>query len=206
MTGTSSQSSPDQGRTGLRRHAVPLAIAGLAAAAELAGNAGRLALRYDRSALEAGELWRLVTGHLVHLGPSHLAMNLIALGVLVFVLPWLARPADWLLSGLFATLAIDIGLYVFHPAIDWYVGLSGVLHGFWAAGVVLAVGERRFEAVPLAILLALKLGYEAVVGPVPLSGDIAAGPVVTQAHAWGSAGGLIAALTLLAIRRRHASL
>jgi membrane associated rhomboid family serine protease len=27
--------------------------------------------RYDREALESGELWRLVTAHLVHLGWGH---------------------------------------------------------------------------------------------------------------------------------------
>ncbi|MEE8280791.1 MAG: hypothetical protein V3R50_00295, partial [Gammaproteobacteria bacterium] len=30
-------------------------------------------LRYDRAAISDGELWRIITGHLAHLGWSHLA-------------------------------------------------------------------------------------------------------------------------------------
>jgi rhomboid family GlyGly-CTERM serine protease len=174
----------------------------LAGLAELAGDPGRLVLRYDRAAVQSGELWRLITGHLVHLGPSHLAMNLLALAILAFVLPALASWRQWLLAGLMSALFIDAGLLGFHPAVAWYVGLSGVLHGFWAAGVVLALYSKRFEAVPLAILLLIKLGYEAVLGPIPLSGEVAAGPVVSEAHAWGAAGGATFALASIAVRRR----
>src|SRR5690606_33115171 len=52
-----------------------LAIASIAVLFELFGDAGREALRYERDALEAGEAWRRLTGHLVHLGRGHLAMN-----------------------------------------------------------------------------------------------------------------------------------
>ena len=76
-----------------------------------------------------------------------------------------------------------------------------------AVGVVIAAGLGLL-VVDLAILglLALKLGYEGAFGPVPFSGEVAAGPVVTPAHAWGAAGGALAALALLAIRRRRPSL
>jgi rhomboid family GlyGly-CTERM serine protease len=183
-------------------YGVAAIIAVLAGIAELAGDPGRLALRYDRPAIAAGELWRLVTGHLVHLGPSHLAMNLLALAILAFLLPALASWRGWLLAGLSSAAFIDLGLFVFHPGVVWYVGLSGMLHGFWAAGVILAIHDRRFEAAPLAVLLVLKLGYEALFGPIPLSGEVAAGPVVEQAHAWGAAGGAAFALLSLVVRRR----
>jgi rhomboid family GlyGly-CTERM serine protease len=183
--------------------AVPIAIAALAGLAELAGDPGRIVLRYDREAVLSGELWRLITGHLVHLGPSHLAMNLLALAILAVVLPALASWRQWLLSGLTSAFFIDVGLLGFHQDIAWYVGLSGVLHGFWAAGVVLALCARHFEAVPLAILLLVKLGYEAMFGGIPLSGEVAAGPVVSQAHAWGAAGGAAFALASIAVRRQE---
>jgi membrane associated rhomboid family serine protease len=41
----------------------------------LAGDAGRAALRYDRVGLADGQLWRLLTGHFVHLGLEHAALN-----------------------------------------------------------------------------------------------------------------------------------
>jgi hypothetical protein len=129
-------------------------------------------------------------------------MNLLALAILAFLLPALASWRGWLLAGLSSAAFIDVGLFVFHPGVVWYVGLSGMLHGFWAAGVILAIHDRRFEAAPLAVLLVLKLGYEALFGPIPLSGEVAAGPVVEQAHAWGAAGGTAFALLSLVVRRR----
>lgn len=190
----------------LSAYAVVAAIAALSGLAELSGDAGRQALRYDREAIATGEFWRLITGHLVHLGPSHLAMNLLALVILAIVLPALATWRQWLLAFLSAALFIDIGLLAFHPSVEWYVGLSGVLHGFWTGGVVLAIHARRFEAIPLALLLLLKLGYEFLFGPIPLSGDVAAGPVVSVAHAWGAVGGAVFALASIAVRSRDASI
>jgi rhomboid family GlyGly-CTERM serine protease len=187
-------------------YAVAVALAGAAGLFEILGDEGRLALRYDRESIAAGELWRLITGHLVHLGPSHLAMNVLALAILAIVLPALANWRQWLLTFLAAAFAIDAGLLAFNPMVEWYVGLSGVLHGFWTAGVLLALHARRFEAIPLAILLLLKLGYEFAFGPIPLSGEVAAGPVVSAAHAWGAGGGAVFALVSIAVRRRDRSL
>lgn len=184
---------------GFRAWLAPLAIGLAAAVAELAGDRGRLALRYARDGLEGGQLWRLVTGHIVHLGPSHMLMNIAALGVLAWLFVPLLRTRDWLVAGLAAALAIDAGLYRFGPEVQWYVGLSGVLHGFWACACIRALLLRQREALPLALLLVAKLTYELVVGPVPLTGAVAAGPVVTVAHAWGALGGGSAALLLFAI-------
>ena len=51
---------------------------------ELFGDSGRLWLQYDRVAILDAELWRLLTGHLVHLGLNHYILNAIAL-ILVWV-------------------------------------------------------------------------------------------------------------------------
>lgn len=183
--------------------AVPILIGLMSALAELGGEGVRAALRYDRSGLESGQVWRLVSGHLVHLGPSHMVMNVVALGVLGLVLSPYLRGRDWIWVGLAGALAIDGGLYWVNSAVEWYVGLSGVLHGFWSGACVLGIASRRLEAIPLALLLIGKLAYENFVGAVPMTGAIAAGPVVTAAHAWGATGGALAAGLLIAIRRRR---
>ena len=182
------------------------AIALLASAAEIGGEPARLALRYQRLPLEQGEIWRLLSAHIVHLGASHLLMNLAALAALAWLLAPLLGPLSWLGVLLSSALAIDAGLYWLSPEVDWYVGLSGVLHGAWAGACVLAWPERRREAYLLSLLLALKLGYEAIIGPTEITAAIAAGPVVAVAHAYGAAGGVVWGLLLLAIRWRRASL
>jgi rhomboid family GlyGly-CTERM serine protease len=184
----------------LPSYSVPLAIGIMAAALELGGEPVRLALRYQRDAIAAGEFWRLASGHLVHLGVSHMLMNVAALAVLWFVLsPYLKTP-DWVASALASMAAIDAGLYFVDDQVLWYVGLSGMLHGFWASASVMAIGQRRIEGLVLGLLLIGKLLYESMAGSVGLTAAIAGGAVVTEAHAWGALGGFSSALVLRAIR------
>ena len=161
------ESIPKRASKLLSAYAVVAAIAGFAGLAELWGDGGRLALRYDRAAVAAGELWRLITGHLVHLGPSHLAMNVLALAILAVVLPALATWRQWLLTFLSSALFIDIGLFAFHPSVEWYVGLSGVLHGLLFAGLVAGFRRRPLETTVIAGLVAAKLIFEQLSGPLP---------------------------------------
>ena len=66
-------------RETLIRWAPVLAIVAACLALGLGEDALRQWGRYDRGALASGELWRLVTAHLVHLSWGHLWLNLAAL-------------------------------------------------------------------------------------------------------------------------------
>ena len=57
------------------------ALCGLALLIQLAGNAAQSALRFERQSIVAGDLWRLLSGHLVHLGWTHLLLNLAGLAL-----------------------------------------------------------------------------------------------------------------------------
>lgn len=185
---------------------LPLGLGFVAVLAAAGGDPARLAMRYERVGLASGELWRLITGHLVHLGWNHMAMNLAALALLAYLFPRLMRPLDWFLAAILSALTIDAGLYWLNPTVEWYVGLSGLLHGCWAAACVLAFRHGRREAWVLSSLIVLKLAYEAVRGPVSLSGQLAGGPVIEIAHLYGAAGGLLSALLTSAIRSVKRSL
>ena len=180
-----------QGLGRFRRFMVPGVLAGLAGLAELGGEPGRLWLRYQRDVLADGEVWRLMTGHLVHLGPSHMAMNVTALGVLAVIFSRFLSSRDWLGIFVFSALAIDAGLFWISTSVAWYVGLSGVLHGCWAAACIFAWQQKSHQAAALSALIVIKLAYEAWLGPVPFTGEVAAGPVVAVAHAYGAAGGAL---------------
>jgi len=54
-------------------------------------------LRFSRNDIFAGEWWRLLTGNLVHLGYSHLLLNLAGLAVIVFLLAPAMSSRHWLL-------------------------------------------------------------------------------------------------------------
>lgn len=157
-------------------------------------------LRYERTAIAAGEWWRLLTGQLVHLNATHLAMNLVALVLLWGLYVTDARPREWLLIALGAFLATGLGLWFLEPDLAWYVGLSGALHGLWAGGGIACRKRWPLESSVTLVLLVGKLILEAWQGPV--SGLLGASlPVITAAHRYGALGGGAAALALGVWRR-----
>ena len=159
------------------------------------------ALRYDRGALGAGEWWRLVTAHIAHLSWSHALLNATALLLILQIFRSAIGVPEWWLAAAAAAVTIDAGLWWFHPSLGWYAGASGVLHGLFVAGLagLWRGGEHRLAAA-LAFGLLAKLAFEWWQGP--LSGLLAA-PVITAAHRYGTAGGLVSAAILLFRARRR---
>lgn len=157
--------------------------------------------RYDRHGLESGEYWRLVSGHLVHLGTGHLWPNLAALAVIGLLFEGVLGVGAWWRAMLASAVAIDAGLFLLDPDIDWYVGLSGVLHGFVAAGALALIVRRQALGVVLAIGLAGKLLFEQIAGPLPLTAESVGGPVVVAAHLYGAAGAALAEGAAQVVRR-----
>lgn len=172
----------------MRRAALPLGI-GLAAVAVAVAPAGVAeALRYDRAAVDAGQVWRLLTCHLVHLGPRHLAGNLLALAAVWTVFSRELARGGWRIA-LITAAGIGLGLHWLQPGLARYVGLSGVWHGLLAAGAVAAWGKRRTVTLAAAGLLAAKLVYEQWAGPLPGSEALVGGTVAVAAHLYGAASG-----------------
>jgi rhomboid family GlyGly-CTERM serine protease len=175
-----------------RRGVTLLGICASLLALTATGEAGRIWLRYDRAGLAHGELWRLVSAHLVHLGLRHAALNCLGL-VLVWALYERAyRPRQWLLVVLAAMAAIDAGLWFADSTVQWYVGSSGVLHALMAAGALAQIRRKEREGWILAVVLLGKLLWEQIIGALPLSGAA----VVVDAHLYGVIGGLLAAAFL----------
>jgi len=173
-----------------------LALAGAVAlllASELGGNAARLALRYERAAIVAGEWWRLVTGHFVHLSLEHALLNALGLLLMWALFARDYRPFGWLAIVAATLAAIDLGLMLRDSTIAWYVGSSGALHGVLAAGTLAHLRRGDFDGWLLALFLVGKLSYEQYVGALPLTSG---GAVIIDAHLYGALGGLAAALPL----------
>lgn len=179
---------------------VPAVAAGAALLAALPGDNARMLLRYDRSDVADGELWRLLSAHFVHLDVSHLLLNLAGL-LLVWVLVGRAcRPLEWAIVLFASIVAIDAGFWWLLPGLDWYVGLSGALHGLFVAGLVGNVRERPLESALLGVAVSAKLAWEQFGGSLPGTSEFVAGAVITEAHLYGAIGGLLAALLLVTLR------
>ena len=186
----------------LRDSWVVVALLVVCALLALGGDELRDLGRYERQAIESGEAWRLVSGHLVHLGVGHLWPNLAATAIIGLLFEGVFRNADWVRVGAASAAAIDLGLYALEPQVLWYVGLSGVLHGYVAAGALALLVRRDKLGVVLAIGLAAKLVFEQVAGPVPFTAESVGGPVVVAAHLYGVVGGLLAEGAAQVARRR----
>jgi rhomboid family GlyGly-CTERM serine protease len=163
------------------------------------GGAGadQAAWRYDRSALAAGQWWRLLSGHVIHLGYEHAALDAAGLVLIwaLFARDYSARA--WVLIIGLSVIGVDAGLWLLSSTTDWYVGSSGVLHGALAAGICAHLRRREPDGWVLALFLVAKLGYEQSRGALPLT---TGGAVIVDAHLYGAASGALAALLL---RWRH---
>jgi rhomboid family GlyGly-CTERM serine protease len=159
----------------------------------LGGETAQHALRYQRDLFASLEWWRLVTGHLVHLGLAHAVLNALGLVLLWMLFARDYSPRSWLVIVASAMAAIDLGLWMGDSTVLWYVGSSGALHGVLAAGVLAHLRRREPDGWMLAALLVGKLAYEQWVGALPF---MRGAPVVVDAHLYGALGGLAAAIAL----------
>jgi rhomboid family GlyGly-CTERM serine protease len=159
----------------------------------LAGGAALAALwRYERAAIAAGEWWRLLTAHLVHLDARHALLNAAGFALLWALFARTYRPLQWLLATALILVTIDAGFWLFSPRLQWYVGASALLHGVFACGVVAMIRAREPLGWVAAAVLAAKLAWEQWQGPLPLT----PGPVVTDSHLYGAIGGALAGVLL----------
>lgn len=170
-----------------------LVLGALAAAIWMLGLAGdevRGALAYDRTAVQEGEGYRILSAHFVHLNHDHVVWNLLGLLVLAFVLLDILQARGLILASVVSSLCIGFGLLWFSPDLHGYAGLSGVTHGLFAWGGLrlVQVGRRSYGGLVLAALCA-KLFWEQVVGPMPGAEAAINGSVAIDAHLYGFVGG-----------------
>jgi rhomboid family GlyGly-CTERM serine protease len=157
------------------------------------GVAAESVLRYDRDGLHAGQWWRLLTGHVIHLGYEHAVLDIAALVLMWALFAGDYSPRQWLLVIGLSVIGVDAGLWLLSSTTQWYVGSSGVLHGVLAAGACAHLRRGAPDGWILALFLIGKLVYEQVQGPLPLT---AGGVVIVDAHLYGAVGGALAALFL----------
>jgi rhomboid family GlyGly-CTERM serine protease len=192
--------------TSLGAFRAPFALAAALVAVQLLGASAWESLRYERASVLAGELWRLVTAHLIHIDAVHMAWNVAGLALVAWLFAREFSARGWCVILAASTAAVDVGFLVFEPQLEWYVGFSGVLHGLAAAGVLAWLVRYRDPATAIvAACLIAKLAWEHFAGPLPFTSETLSVPVVHQAHSYGALGGLAAGASLLRGKRATSS-
>ena len=183
---------------GLPAWRLPIIVLVVSAALALCGDLGREWLQFDRLAIGDGQWWRFLTGHFVHLGTPHLLLNAAGLLLVWYLVGATFTLNQWLLIGAGSIFVIGLGFWFLQPQLNWYVGLSGLLHGLLAAGIVTGLRKAERESIVLAVLLFGKLAYEQAAGPLPGSEASSGGAVIVAAHLYGALGGVMIAILLWA--------
>ncbi|MGI9204285.1 MAG: rhombosortase [Woeseiaceae bacterium] len=160
------------------------------------GDEGRELLKYDRLAIESGELWRFITAHFAHLGRSHLLLNMLGLFLTWLLVGRYFSGLQWILVAIVSMAFQAAGFWYLDSNMLWYVGMSGLLHGLMLAGALKGIGILRTESLLLCGLVIAKLVYEQFWGPLPGSESTSGGNVVVNAHLYGAVGGALAAFML----------
>ena len=146
-------------------------------------------LRYDRSLIESGQWFRLITANFVHLNTPHLLLNMSSVCLVMLFFSRHISLSQWVMLILMSCLFVSVGLYVLNPAVKTYVGLSGVLHGLFIVGAVKEIKHFPVSGWLLLAAFVVKLSWEQLVGAVPGSAAMVNGVVLVESHLYGAISG-----------------
>lgn len=142
-------------------------------------------LEFNRDMIANGDIWQVITGHLIHNNANHLYMN--ALGLL----------ALWLLHGQYYQARLFINhivisacfisacLYFLYDT-QIYVGFSGVLHSLIVWGAFKDIEKQEKTGYILLVGIILKLLWEQFMGASPSMVELIGTQVATEAHLMGA--------------------
>jgi rhomboid family GlyGly-CTERM serine protease len=152
------------------------------------------ALRFDRERIIEGAWWRMLSANFIHLGWNHYVLNMVG-AALVFALFGASVSArEWLGVIVITSVAIALTVLALNENINWYVGLSGTLHGMFTYGAVAELRHARLFASLLLLGAGAKLLWEQIVGSLPGTAETVGGEVIVDAHLYGALAGLFLAI------------
>ena len=146
-------------------------------------------LEFNRSLIQQGEFWRLLTGQFVHSNWYHLALNC---GGIILVWALHAEhtsPNRYAFNILLLALFCGLGLYAFYPQTHIYTGLSGLLHGVIVFGAIKDINSGMKSGYLLLLGVWAKVLWEQYSGPNADVGALIDARVAIEAHLIGAIGG-----------------
>ena len=158
-------------------------------------------LAYDRSQLHNFQWWRVITGHFLHTNTTHLLLNTAGLTLLWALHGHYFKVSCYFSQFFVLCLGTSIGLYLFVEQLQWYVGLSGVLHGLFVIGAYFDI-QKKFKTGWIMLLgVWLKVAHEQIYGASEELTKMIAANVAIDAHLSGTITGSTIILYYIVVKR-----
>jgi rhomboid family GlyGly-CTERM serine protease len=159
-------------------------------------------LEYDHTQISHGEWWRLFTGQLVHTNFNHTLLN--AAGVVLLSLGFqleLKAKHD-LFAFFFCMVCCGVGLFVFFPYIEWYKGLSGILHGYMIYYLFQSMRtDPSLSLIVLCLIIGKVIWEQTPFADLSNTESLINSRVATEIHLLGAISGFLFGITFYWVNR-----
>jgi len=178
----------------------PILLALVSAALYLFQQTALPLLEFSRDAITQGQWWRLLSGNIMHTNHWHLLLNIAGLFMLTHIFGRLLSLRHFLIFGVGNAALVGVMLYYFSTDIDYYVGLSGYLHGLFVYGCLIEIKQGMKTSWLLLGGVVLKIGYETLYGASTDMSELINASVATDAHLFGAMVALPQFLLLIVVQ------
>jgi rhomboid family GlyGly-CTERM serine protease len=161
-------------------------------------------LMYHRSGIASGELWRVLSGHIVHSNGWHLLLNLASLLMIGLLFSQHLTRLFWLLVFTLSGLMISACYFWIAPEYEYYVGLSAVLYAVIIIGALLDIKEQPLIAVIILVIVTIRVIWQQYSGSMDSLAELIEDRVAIESHLFGICTGYVIGLTLM-LRQRYLS-
>jgi rhomboid family GlyGly-CTERM serine protease len=149
-------------------------------------------LEYNYLGITQGQIWRLLSGHFVHLNFSHAVLNATGLVLCIAIFGSPRNLVDGCIYLLIMALFISAGLFIFSPNVAYYLGFSGLLHAVTIHYLVLGYSKNRLFYGLALLGMAAKLASEQLsVFDVFYLKALIGDQIINESHLYGAIGALV---------------
>lgn len=138
---------------------------------------------FSQEKIHSGEIWRIWSGHFVHINYLHLLMNSLGFSILVILYKNLISTAQLIIQIVYLASSIGLSLYFFSPDIQHYAGFSGILYGLFIIAALQALSKKNnLLSYPILFAITGKIIWNKF---ADAEDNLINMPIATDAHIYG---------------------